>query len=195
MEPLLHLALALTVFYMIHSLLAWTGVKRWVNATVGLGRWYRLVYTVTSLLLFTWVYFAYTRADHYEAFWTSGLPMSIAGWSCVTLGAYLAAAAVLRFGGMAFLGFTPELPGKLVRNGLHGRVRHPIYSGVLLSLAGWLCLSPNWPTVLSILITLLYLPIGIRLEELKLIAVHGDAYRRYREEVPALVPRWRTNVG
>ena len=96
---------------------------------------------------------------------------------------------------MAFLGFTPELPGTLVRTGLHGRVRHPIYSGVLLSLVGGLCLSPNWPTVLSILITLLYLPFGIHLEELKLIAVHGDAYRRYREEVPALVPRWRTKVG
>ena len=192
---MLHLALALTVFYVIHSLLAWTGVKRWVSSIVGLHRWYRLVYTVISLLLFAWVYFAYSRAGRYEAYWSTGPAVSITGWSLILLGAYLAAAAVLRFGGMAFLGFTPELPGTLVRTGLHGRVRHPIYSGVLLSLVGGLCLSPNWPTVLSILITLLYLPFGIHLEELKLIAVHGDAYRRYREEVPALVPRWRTKVG
>lgn len=192
---MLDLALALTLFYLTHSLLAWTGVKRWVDSTVGLGRWYRLVYTVLSLLLFAWVYYAYTRAGRYIAFWANGSPVIIIGWSLILLGAYLAAAAVLRFGGMAFLGFTPELQGTLVRSGLHGRVRHPIYSGVLLSLAGWLCLSPNWPTVLSILITLLYLPFGIHLEELKLIAVHGDAYRRYREEVPALVPRWRTKVG
>ncbi len=192
---MVHLALALTVFYVSHSLLAWTGVKRWVHSMVGLDRWYRAVYTVIALLLLAWVYVAYSAAGHREAFWASGLPMSVAGWSLILLGAYLASVAVLRFGGMAFLGFTPEPPGALVRSGLHGHIRHPIYSGVLLSLVGWLCLSPNWPTVLSSLITVLYLPIGIHLEELKLIAVHGDAYRRYREEVPALVPRWRTKVG
>jgi methanethiol S-methyltransferase len=192
---MLHLALALTVFYTLHSLLAWTGVKRWVFARVGNERWYRLAYTVISLLLFAWVCLAYAGAGHHHAFWATGLLILIAGWSLVLLGAYLAGVAVLRFGGMAFLGLVPELPVTLVRNGLHGRVRHPIYSGVILSLAGWLCLSPDWPTVLSILITLLYLPIGIQLEEVKLIAVHGDAYRRYREEVPALVPWWRTKVG
>ncbi|MBL7946648.1 MAG: isoprenylcysteine carboxylmethyltransferase family protein [Flavobacteriales bacterium] len=189
---MLHLALALAVFYVLHSLLAWTGVKRWVHSVLGLDRWYRLVYTALSLLLFAWVYFAYTRAGHCEPFWAIGPPVIIFGWSLVVLGACLAAAAVLRFGGMAFLGLAPEERGTLVRSGLHGRVRHPIYSGSLLSLVGWLCLSPNWPTVLSILITVLYLPIGIHLEELKLIADHGDAYRRYRDEVPALVPRWHT---
>jgi protein-S-isoprenylcysteine O-methyltransferase Ste14 len=37
-----------------------------------------------------------------------------------------------------------------------------------------------------------YLPIGIHLEERKLIATFGEAYRRYRGEVPALWPRWHT---
>ena len=38
-------------------------------------------------------------------------------------------------------------------------------------------------------ITLVYLPIGIRLEEHKLIAQFGEEYRRYRREVPALFPK------
>ena len=37
-----------------------------------------------------------------------------------------------------------------------------------------------------------YLVIGMRLEERKLLARYGDAYRRYRDAVPALIPHpWR----
>ncbi|MBU0743115.1 hypothetical protein KKA85_07070 [bacterium] len=35
----------------------------------------------------------------------------------------------------------------------------------------------------------LYLPLGARLEERKLLAVIGDDYRRYRREAPSLMPR------
>lgn len=72
---------------------------------------------------------------------------------------------------------------------LHRYVRHPWYSLGLLFLwtrdlnAGWL--------VTALAVTL-YLAIGARLEETKLIETFGDAYRRYRDRVPALVPRpWR----
>jgi methanethiol S-methyltransferase len=43
--------------------------------------------------------------------------------------------------------------------------------------------------MLAVGITFLYLPIGIHLEEGKLIAVFGEEYRKYREEVPALIPK------
>jgi protein-S-isoprenylcysteine O-methyltransferase Ste14 len=64
-------------------------------------------------------------------------------------------------------------------------VRHPWYALGLLVLwtrdlnAAWL--------VAAIAITV-YLLIGSRLEENKLIAFYGDAYRRYRRRVPGLVP-------
>ena len=41
-------------------------------------------------------------------------------------------------------------------------------------------------------ITFVYLPIGIALEERKLIAAFGEEYRRYRREVPALIPHLHT---
>ncbi|MFT6214861.1 MAG: protein-S-isoprenylcysteine O-methyltransferase Ste14 [Roseivirga sp.] len=36
---------------------------------------------------------------------------------------------------------------------------------------------------------LIYLPIGIYLEEKKLIQTYGKAYIKYKEEVPALIPK------
>jgi len=191
---MLHLGSALVVFYALHSILAWTGVKRWSSAFFGGDRWYRLAYTCTSLLLFSWVFVAYDRVERLPRSWHPSLLGLSFGWALVLAGAVVAAAAVLRFGGASFLGLTREVPGELVRTGLHGHVRHPIYTGVLLMMAGWILLSPDRATALTILITLVYLPIGILLEEIKLIASHGEAYRRYRAEVPALFPRWNIKV-
>lgn len=72
---------------------------------------------------------------------------------------------------------------------LHRYVRHPWYSLGLLFIwtrdlnAGWL--------VAAVAVSA-YLVVGSRLEEAKLIELFGDAYRRYRDRVPGLVPRpWR----
>lgn len=185
---MLHLALSLVVFYALHSMLAWTGVKRWAAARLGLVRWYRLTYSMVSVLLLLWVWQAY-RAVPYTALWTTAPWSAILGVLLMVGGAALAMVAVLRFGGAAFLGLRAEVPGTLVRSGLHGRMRHPIYTGTIVLLLGWLLLSPTAATALCIGLTFVYLPVGIALEERKLIALFGEDYRRYRQEVPALIPR------
>ena len=185
-----YLSLSLIVFYAVHSALAWTGVKRWAGERLGLVRWYRLVYSVQSVVLLGWVWLAYRQADR-SPWWEVSSGMIIGGIFLILLGGSMAGVAVLRIGGSAFLGLRPEVPGGLVRSGLHGRMRHPIYTGVILSALGWLLLSPIPATAISIAITFIYLPIGIQLEERKLIAVFGEEYLRYRREVPALWPRWR----
>jgi protein-S-isoprenylcysteine O-methyltransferase Ste14 len=183
------LAFAWVLFYVLHSLLAWTGVKRWAAQRLGLTRWYRLVYSTLSVLLLVWVWSYYRRVDA-TLVWTVTTAAKVAGYLLILAGVSLAALAVLRFGGAAFLGLQAEVNGALVRNGLHGRMRHPIYTGTLLVLAGWLLLVPTAATVMSIAITCIYLPVGIHLEERKLVAVHGAEYLRYKAEVPALWPRW-----
>lgn len=71
----------------------------------------------------------------------------------------------------------------------HRFVRHPWYFFGLIVLwsremnAAWL--------VTAVALTA-YLLIGVQLEERKLLALYGDTYRRYRDAVPALIPRpWR----
>jgi len=72
---------------------------------------------------------------------------------------------------------------------LHRYVRHPWYFLGLLVL--W-TREADAALLLSNLLITLYLVVGSRLEENKLVALYGDRYRRYRTKVPGLLPLpWR----
>ncbi len=71
----------------------------------------------------------------------------------------------------------------------HRFVRHPWYTMLLVIL--W-TRDMNSTQLLTYSLLTLYLVIGSRMEEQKLIAYHGEIYRRYRKRVPALIPLpWR----
>jgi protein-S-isoprenylcysteine O-methyltransferase Ste14 len=67
----------------------------------------------------------------------------------------------------------------------HRFVRHPWYSFGLVIV--W-TRDMNAAMLVSALAITLYFVAGSWLEEQKLIAIHGDTYRRYRERVPGLLP-------
>ncbi len=75
----------------------------------------------------------------------------------------------------------------MITGGFHAYIRHPLYSAAFLVLwsAAW-----NDHGLATALWGSLYLIIGSRFEERRLIRLHGDAYRAYRARVPAFVP-WR----
>lgn len=78
---------------------------------------------------------------------------------------------------------------RLVVDGLHCYVRHPLYTTSLIAL--WL-VSPMTVNRLAFVAGVtLYFYIGSIFEERKLVAEFGDAYREYRRRVPRLVPRPR----
>ncbi len=77
--------------------------------------------------------------------------------------------------------------GGLILSGILQYVRHPWYFGIILYLwAGYEHLGVTRLIANSILT--LYLIIGAKLEEKKIVAEFGDAYRDYQRKVPMLIP-------
>jgi protein-S-isoprenylcysteine O-methyltransferase Ste14 len=79
----------------------------------------------------------------------------------------------------------------LVRAGPYALVRHPIYSGIVLALAGTAVASGTPMALVGLAVVGTGVGLRIRREEALLLGHFGDAYLAYRAEVPALVPRLR----
>lgn len=81
---------------------------------------------------------------------------------------------------------------ELVTGGAYGLVRHPVYLGAIVI---WSGLSLCFLSAVAAAITTLYvLPAYLlyaRSEEAMMLESFGDEYRRYRREVPMLLPRPR----
>jgi protein-S-isoprenylcysteine O-methyltransferase Ste14 len=67
-------------------------------------------------------------------------------------------------------------------------VRHPLYLGVGLGLLGFWLLSPTGPRSVFVACNLVYVLVGTRLEERKLLSRFGAAYARYQQRVPQFLP-------
>jgi protein-S-isoprenylcysteine O-methyltransferase Ste14 len=76
-------------------------------------------------------------------------------------------------------------PGELKRDGLLGVVRHPMYFALIVYL--WCQVFTMADIIVNIVLTI-YVIMGTILEEKKLILEFGDAYIKYQQEVPMLIP-------
>jgi protein-S-isoprenylcysteine O-methyltransferase Ste14 len=78
---------------------------------------------------------------------------------------------------------------ELVATGIRARVRHPIYLGHLCEILGW-CVGTGLIALYTLagfaIVTGIFM---IRMEDRELEARFGDAYRKYRATVPAVIPR------
>jgi protein-S-isoprenylcysteine O-methyltransferase Ste14 len=77
---------------------------------------------------------------------------------------------------------------ELIRRGPYARVRHPIYTGIVLGFIGSALALGEWRGVLAVLIVVAALWRKLRLEERWMSETFGEEYRRYREHTAALIP-------
>lgn len=83
----------------------------------------------------------------------------------------------------------------LTRSGPYRVVRHPIYTGLLTAILGTAIAEAEWRGLVAFaLVTVSFLR-KLKVEEQFLTAQFGDAYHRYRAEVPALFPLPSTWLG
>ena len=67
-------------------------------------------------------------------------------------------------------------------------VRHPMYSGTILLVTGFLAFAPSSINAVTWLMMVGYIVVAIPFEEKKLVARYGEAYESYKQKVPALIP-------
>ena len=182
MTPYLFLVLGWVIYFALHSALASPAFKRRYGF-----RGYRIAYTIFSVAGLLVMLF-YNGSITAAPFFISQGPPRYLSLVLTTFGVMIIQSSFRQYSFRGFVGLKDE-PAQLSREGVLKYVRHPIYAGTILVVVGFFLFIPNPPTLISCLCMLLYIPIGIILEERKLIAMYGNDYLEYMRNVPALFPK------
>ncbi len=180
-----------SAYYLLHSLLAMDRAKAAVRRHwPRLAPWYRLSYNAIAVLLLPVPLAALARHQGETLWrWTGTAAVVANGAAILAVLAFLASLSAYDL--RAFLGLRAESSSGETRGGqlsisfFHRFVRHPWYFFGLVIL--WS--RPMDRAFLAVaLVTTLYLVVGSRLEENRLILEHGERYLGYRRAVAGLLP-------
>ncbi len=191
------LALGWAAYAALHSLLAALGCKAWVTSRwPGFAPYYRLVFNAIAIVLVLPLAWAtYAIPGEWLWRWTGFAAWLANGLATAALAGFVLSSGTYDMG--EFLGTRPwreKRTDAVEHEGfrislLHRHVRHPWYALGLVLI--W-TRDMNAPLLVSALAITLYLFVGAWLEERKLEAHFGAAYREYRQRVPGLIPRpWK----
>ncbi|MBU3658484.1 MAG: isoprenylcysteine carboxylmethyltransferase family protein [Flavobacteriales bacterium] len=177
------------VFFVTHSLFADNIVRekllfrlKWSE------RKYRFFYSLMSTLLLGSVYvFQFLAAKN----WLMEVKnfTLLLGVFLMLVGVYFNYLAFKNISVKVFIGLATKKEKEetiLIQNGIYTVVRHPIYTGLISIYIGFFLIQPSLYNALNFGLILSYLPIGIYLEERKLIKYFGSSYIEYRKKVRRL---------
>ncbi|MEQ8684725.1 MAG: isoprenylcysteine carboxylmethyltransferase family protein [Imperialibacter sp.] len=184
MEGLILVSLFWVLYFSLHSFLAADFVKRRFNR-----QWFRLFYNTVAMLLLLAIVFYMATVDSPFVFGKTPVTDFFA-FSLAAYGVIIIRLSFRQFSLGAFLGLKREVEDiEFKSEGILERVRHPIYSGTILLCLGFLLYIPKMINLVTVVWIFAYLPIGIWLEEKKLIKKYGRDYEEYRSRVPAVFPK------
>jgi len=183
--------LAIMLYGGSHSLLASRTMKAWIRGRLGgsSDRYYRAGFNgiVTVLFLPVMAILLWEHGDLLYAWPVPWLYMALIG-QAIVVGLFVLAG--LQTHPMSFLGiaqlFGRKDAGDLRTTGFYAWVRHPLYTLGLILL--WLLPVMSTGLLGFACGTTLYILIGSTLEEKRLEAEFGDAYRQYQRRVAKLIP-------
>ncbi|WPP48195.1 methyltransferase family protein [Catalinimonas niigatensis] len=193
--PYFILVLLWIVYFALHSLLAARRIKDFLKNKMGrkLARYYRLLYNIFAVLSIVPVLF-YNALISTKVLvpldWKAII--SFLGLAISTYGIIVTRLAFRQYSLKEFLGLKQlknEEEEAFNTQGILGAVRHPLYFGGLLILLGFWLFAPTLANLITVVMLVLYILVGIRFEEQKLVEQYGDAYKKYQQEVPMLIPK------
>ncbi len=143
------------------------------------------LYVVAQAILLV-LLVALHSADH----WPVPRWLGVTALVLIAAGLVLVVAAGLRLGPSLTPTPVPKEDGALITEGLYRFSRHPIYSGVLLAVAGVVIGSGNFVTLVVGLVTAAFFTIKARWEEQRLAERYPD-YPAYAATTGRFGPRLR----
>jgi len=112
-----------------------------------------------------------------------------AGLALLGVGILVTLVAQIQMGASWRIGVDPGERTTLVTHGVFGRVRNPIFTGMLLAAFGLVLLVPTGVALAGAALATLGLELHVRrVEEPHLLGAHGEAYRAYACRVGRFVP-------
>lgn len=116
--------------------------------------------------------------------------IQMSGIVVAVVGIVLMAWAQLDMGDSWRIGVDESETTALVRTGLFGRVRNPIYTAMLAFALGIALVAPNLVAILGLALAVATAELQVRaVEEPYLLRKHGDVYRGYTAGVGRFIPR------
>ena len=188
---MLLLAFAWLLYGAIHSFMASNYFKNFVAKILGkYFRFYRLIYNVLAFVLLIPV-FAVQFSTEKEMLWQISIYQPVIGKFITICGVLFVFRALQGYDLLEFSGLDfnkKQEQGEFKSDGLLKYMRHPSYFGILISVWGIFLADASTRSLTSAVTITVYLFVGIYFEEKKLLAVFGEKYKRYQQEVPMLIP-------
>lgn len=187
------LALLWVLFFLSHSLFADNAFKQAAEVILkGNMKYYRLGYNFFSFLFLADILYLMIVLPSAYVFAPGKLSAAL-GVFLMIAGAIIMIMALSNydlgeFSGIKQLAQKIHQPEKLVITGINRYVRNPLYTGIIVLVAGYFLYRPSQVNLLSMCMIDLYIYIGATLEERKLAKVFGPEYRAYQQRVKMLLP-------
>jgi protein-S-isoprenylcysteine O-methyltransferase Ste14 len=180
-----------SVYFAVHSILASTKLKVFIYRQIPNSKQvYRIFYNliaVGSLIPLAIYSFPSKEKLLFQSF-----NSQIAAYAFILFGLLITVIAFKAFNIKEFFGILQyeksEYKPDLTISGLYKYVRHPLYFGTILLFIGLFFLYPSSELIVINVIVFIYLIIGSRLEEKKLVDEFGSQYLTYKKEVKGLIP-------
>jgi protein-S-isoprenylcysteine O-methyltransferase Ste14 len=179
------------IYFAIHSILANNRIKSKIyHKFPAFKKYYRIFYNLIAIIFLLPIsYFSITELGHLVL---ENKILKYSGIFILCIGIVLLFISFSAFNLKEFFGIEQyqekEEKGKLVVSGMYQYVRHPLYFSIIIIFLGILCIFPSIKILCINTIVYLYLIIGSKLEEKKLIAYFGADYINYSKKVKGLVP-------
>jgi len=115
-------------------------------------------------------------------------PVQLVSWILLILSAYVVITGymLLKRKGKPDNNF--ENTSLLVRSGIYGYIRHPLYLSIFLLGTGIMLKNPEKVQLVLGIVNLIAVYITARIEENEMIAKFGDQYRIYMKETKMFIP-------